>query len=115
MEEKTKKEIAKRFIDFCERFMKLYKKNYEYSICNYEDIACILRMAFITNNNIYKFWYDDDDKIICLAIYKPKSKFEEIKDHKIFDYYYEKKFEKHSNYIAGQKTWEEKYQEIINE
>lgn len=106
MEERTKKEIAERFIKFCERFMNLYVKNYELiqftEICDLNLIAAYYK----TEMAIYTFVYDFDWYFLDLEKSNMIVTNELINGHKLFKLYNFKKRKFQSYYIAGLKTWE---------
>lgn len=115
MNERTKKEIATRFLKFCERFMNIYVKNYElFLIAEKEDCDSII-CYYKTEKTIYKFTYERYWGIIYSDIVNLIEKKELINGHKFYEYKRDKAKDLVSNYITGLKTWEEKYQEFINE
>lgn len=115
MEERTKKEIAERFIKFCDRFMNLYIKNYEHFLtAEIKDSDSIIR-CYKTETTIYKFTYERYWGIIYSDKVYLIEKNELINGHKFYEYKRGKGKSLVSDYTAGKKTWEEKYKEIIKE
>lgn len=115
MKKRTKKRIAKRFIKFCERFMNLYVKNYELSLTAEIKFYDSFIAYYKTETTIYKFSYSWKWKRLHLVKIDLIEKYKLINGHKFYEYKTEWINRIYSNYIAGLKTWEEKYQEIINE
>lgn len=115
MEERTIKEIAKRFINFCDRLMKIYVKNYELFLIAEKKENNYLIAYYKTETTIYQFSYDWEWEIFYSEKVYLTEKKELINGHKIYDYMRERGKNFFSNYISGLKTWEEKYQEIIKE
>lgn len=106
MEEKEKKEVAKRFLNFCERYMNLFVKNYELiQLAEISDVNFIVAF-FKTEKATYKFIYGFYYYFLVLEKRNFIVTNELINGRELFRFYNFKRRTIHSNYISNTKMWD---------
>lgn len=103
MDKKEKIEVAKRFLNFCERYMNLFVKNYElFQFAEITEVNFIVAF-FKTEMATYKFIYGLDH--YCLVLEKRNFivTTELINGRELFKFYNFKRRTIISNYISNTK------------